>query len=97
MATVVTPGERTLAVTRSSDSMVQAWDLNTGEQVGQPLTGHEHRVVTVVVPPDGRTLAVTGSDDGTVRVWDLNSGEQVGQPLTGHEDRVIAVTTVVTP
>ncbi|WP_339125215.1 WD40 repeat domain-containing protein, partial [Pseudonocardia sp. D17] len=67
MTTVVTPDGRTLAITSSDDRTVRVWDLNTGDQIGQPLSGHGRRVVTVttVVTPDGRTLAITSSWDGT--------------------------------
>jgi WD40 repeat protein len=50
------PDGRTLAVTRSSDGTVRVWNLNTGDQVGQPLTGPGDCVVamaTVVTHPAG--------------------------------------------
>ena len=78
VATGVLPDGRLVAVTGSADGTVRVWDLTTGTQIGNPLTGHTHRVQAVAtgVLPDGRLVAVTDSDDGTVRVWDLATGRQ---------------------
>ncbi|MBI4569733.1 MAG: hypothetical protein HY719_15180 [Planctomycetes bacterium] len=62
------------AVVVGFDEKVRVWDLDSGEQVGKPLEGHEGKVYAVSVTRDGR-YAVTGGKDGTVRVWDLGSGE----------------------
>ncbi|MEV7356930.1 hypothetical protein AB0O19_18205, partial [Kitasatospora sp. NPDC091276] len=80
-ATAVVDG-RPLAVTGGDDGTVRTWDLTTGDQVGEPLTGHTGDVNTVATAVvDGRPLAVTGGDDGTVRTWDLTTGDQVGPEL----------------
>ncbi|MGW1102430.1 WD40 repeat domain-containing protein, partial [Streptomyces sp. NPDC002540] len=71
-----------VAVTGSSDGKVRVWDLPTGQQIGEPLTGHAggvRAVATTVV--DGRPVAVTGSDDNTARVWDLATGRLVEREL----------------
>ncbi|MER7141373.1 hypothetical protein ABT358_33225, partial [Streptomyces sp. NPDC000341] len=62
------------------------WDPDTGQQVGEPLTGHTNSVeaVAAFTTTDGRTLLATGSTDDTVRIWDPDTGQQVGEPLTGH-------------
>jgi WD40 repeat protein len=65
---------RTVAVTAGWDGTVRVWDLSTGQQVGDPLTGHWGEVEAVACTTlNGRTVAVTTGDDGTVRVWDLTA------------------------
>jgi hypothetical protein len=78
---------------------VRVWDLGTGRQHGDPLTGHTGlvRAVATTTLPDGRSVAVTGGEDGTVRVWDLDTGRQHGDPLTGRTGRVLAVATITLP
>lgn len=43
------------------------WNVETSEQPGQPLQGHDSPVISVAWPPDGDLLATGGSDD-TVRL-----------------------------
>ncbi|MBI4569732.1 MAG: DUF4062 domain-containing protein [Planctomycetes bacterium] len=74
------------AVTGGDDGTVRVWDVDTGQQIGQPMEGHKDQVAAVAVTPDGRR-AVSGGDDGTVLVWDLDSGKQVCQPLKGHRKK----------
>jgi len=63
------------------------WDVASGKQHGQPLTGHINAVQDVAFSSDG-TLLATVSTDETVRLWDVASGKQHGQPLTGHTNAV---------
>ncbi|MFD4644835.1 WD40 repeat domain-containing protein, partial [Streptomyces sp. NPDC058441] len=73
---------------------VRIWDLATGHQLGEPLTGHTRAVNAVATAEvNGRPVAVTGSEDHTVRIWDLATGHQLGEPLTGHTRAVNAVAT----
>src|SRR6478672_8088018 len=70
-------------VSGSFDATVRLWDAETGQPVGQALTGHTNVVTSVAFSPDGRRI-VSGSYDNTVRVWDAATGQPVGQPFTGH-------------
>ena len=79
---------RPVIVSGSYDRTVRVWDLESGEPVLGPLTGHDDTVSAVAVGErHGRPVIVSGSDDQTVRVWDLESGEPVLGPLTGHDGR----------
>ena len=58
-------------VSGSQDRSVRLWDVETGQQIGQPLEGHADHVNSVSFSPDGRRI-VSGSKDQTVRLWDIN-------------------------
>jgi len=77
-------------VSGSFDATVRLWDAETGQPVGQALTGHTNVVTSVAFSPDGRRI-VSGSYDNTVRVWDAATGQPVGQPFTGHTAGVSGV------
>jgi WD40 repeat protein len=70
-------------VSGSDDRTVRVWDAGSGQQIGEPLTGHTAGVISVAFSPDGKRI-VSRSRDNTVRVWDAGSGQQIGAPLTGH-------------
>src|SRR6476469_17582 len=77
-------------VSGSFDATVRQWEAETGQPVGQALTGHTNVVTSVACSPDGRRI-VSGSYDNTVRVWDAATGQPVGQPFTGHTAGVSGV------
>jgi WD40 repeat protein len=62
------------------DHNVRVWNADTGEQIGQPLTGHTGRITSVAFSPNGQQVASV-SDDGELRVWDIRNGRQVGEPI----------------
>ena len=73
---------RPVIISGSPDKTVRVWDLETGQPVLDPLTGHRERVSAVAVGErQGRPVIVSGSDDRTVRVWDLDSGRPLLGPL----------------
>ena len=73
-----------------TDKTVRVWDANTGQPIGQPLTGHTDPVMGVAFSPDG-TRIVSGSADKTLRLWDADTGQPIGAPLTGHTETVTSV------
>ncbi|MFI5771053.1 WD40 repeat domain-containing protein [Streptomyces sp. NPDC051658] len=76
------------------DDTVRAWDLSTGEPVGEPLSVAHGRLATVAaVQMDGRALLVSGGWDGLVRVWDPATGREAAEPVGGHQGWVTAVAT----
>jgi WD40 repeat protein len=79
----------TRIVAASADNTLRVWDVDTGQPVGQPLTGHTDTVWSVGFSSDGHR--VVGSGDKTVRVWDAATGKPIGEPLTGHTDAVSKV------
>ena len=69
---------------------VRIWDVETGEQVGEPLIGHTDKIEDIAFSPDGQLLA-TGSADSNVIVWDFYSREPIGDPLIAHQSGVSGI------
>lgn len=83
------PAEPLLASV-GGDSQVHVWDLDTLEESGEPLIGHDNATGDVVFLGDGDRM-LTASEDGTVRLWDLERREPIGSPLVGHDGIVFGV------
>jgi hypothetical protein len=86
------------------DYTICVWDADTGELIGEPLTGHTDRIQALAIGRvGGRDVIVSGADDQidlggyhvrvepTVRIWDVAASRPVGEPLRGHTGNVTAV------
>ena len=70
---------------------MRVWDADTGQPIGEPLTGHTGEVNSVAFSPDGhadrlRQLTTTRCGCGTP-----TPANPSAQPLTGHTDAVSSV------
>ncbi|KAG8707426.1 hypothetical protein FRC09_001830 [Ceratobasidium sp. 395] len=83
------PNGACLASCSKDSNIIQIWNADTGDLVGQLLEGHTKSVSSVAYSPDGACI-VSGSQDGTIRVWDAHTGQIVGQPLS-HTSSVNSV------
>jgi WD40 repeat protein len=72
------------------DGALRLWDLGSGDQIGEPLTGHHDGIQDIAFQPHGNLLATAGWDN-TIRLWDLTKHEPADAPLTGHTDRPITL------
>ena len=62
-------------VSGGEDGLIRRWDLDSGEPVGEPLTGHKGRANAQYLS-DGRRIISIG-DDKTVRTWDADTGAAI--------------------
>ncbi|MFI0938590.1 WD40 repeat domain-containing protein [Streptomyces sp. NPDC021020] len=80
------------------DGTVRIWDVATGEQVGEPLTGHRSTVFCVCAFPDpdsaGRWLLAGVGGDGKLVLWDPESGRTEGRVIAEYPDSLITVCAV---
>ena len=65
---IFSPDGKILLGSKSLESRLQLWDVDTGISLGT-LLGHTEPIETLVFSHDGKTLA-SGSEDGTVLLWD---------------------------
>lgn len=86
----VSPDGRMLVSGGTANTLIR-WDILTGQQIGEPLSGHNGRINSVAFSPDGRLIASSSSDQ-TVRFWDAETGEAIGEPLAGHTSEVWGLT-----
>jgi WD40 repeat protein len=69
----------------STSGEVRLLDVETGEWVGPPSTGHNAAVHSVDYAPNGATFA-TGGEDQAIVFWDAISGAPLYRALPGQSD-----------
>jgi WD40 repeat protein len=68
--------DRRLLASGGKDHTLILWDLDSGRQLGPPLTAHTDTVTGLAFTPDGARLA-SNSYDGTIRIWDVPARRQL--------------------
>jgi WD40 repeat protein len=74
----------------AAHGVVRFYDVTTGTECGEALTGQKDEVTAAAFTPDGRTLA-TGHPDGLVRLWDLSTRQEKAD-FRPRDGRVLALT-----
>lgn len=72
------------------DGSITLWDIESRQQLGQPLLGHTSLVFDLAFSPNGNILA-SGDDEGVIILWDVTSGQRIGDALTGHSEGIQAL------
>ncbi|KAG2350120.1 WD40 repeat-like protein [Suillus weaverae] len=83
------PGTRLLA-TCSDDKSIRVWDLDTWEQVGEPLLGHNTAVWRVAASPDGRWIVSSG-ENGSILAWEVATNKPSVHTFKSHTNTVLGV------
>jgi len=69
--------DRRMAALGLANGEIELLELNSGQIIGQPLSGHRGAVRSLAFSPGGDKLASGGSDK-TVMVWDVHSQKGLG-------------------
>ncbi len=73
---------------RDNESTVRIWNVNSGRQIGRPITP-PGRLWKAVFSPNGQRI-LTGCGDKMARLWDANTGLQIGTGMR-HNHEVVDV------
>ncbi len=85
----------TLVTSIGADNSAHVWDLESGESLGDPLTGLAYNGTLPYCPApavgrvDGRLVAVSAFSR-EVRVWDLTTMSPLGEPLCGGGNSLVS-------
>jgi len=71
------------------NAIVVLWDMETKQQIGQPLADHTDSVNSVVFSPDDKYL-FSGSWDKTIIQWDVASQKAI-ERFVGHNDLIYTI------
>lgn len=81
-----------ILATGSHDKTIRLWNVETGEQIGNPLLGHTELINSLAFSPNGNIIA-SGSWDDQVILWDVSTpaGPIILGALPGKSERVISL------
>jgi WD40 repeat protein len=77
-------------ISGGANDTVRVWDTDTGQPVGQPITGQASTDTNLALSGDGRHV-VFCSGDTTLRVWDAVTGQPAGSPMTSRAGAITSV------
>ena len=82
-----------LVAAGSRSGFISFWDPETGNQIGEPILGHESGVNSIDFSPDGKIIVSGGWDfpSHSVKIWDVKTRKLVGRPLEGHTSGILSV------
>ncbi len=63
---------------QQEEKTIKLWNVETGTEILDPLTGHEDRVYSVAFSPNGTILA-SGTDNETIILWRLVDLKEIGK------------------
>ncbi|UGT39312.1 serine/threonine protein kinase [Nocardia yamanashiensis] len=89
LALAFTPDGGTLII-GGKDNTARYFEVASGRELGNPLTGHSNSIRALAISADGALLA-TGSEDMTVRLWDAHTRQPLGSPLTAQTNAIRAL------
>ena len=81
---VFSPDGKKLIVSTSQD-VIRAWDVETGEIINT-FRGHRERIRVMTVSPDGTRLASVGFR-GNIKLWDLGTFEGLSQVISRSDSK----------
>jgi WD40 repeat protein len=74
--------DSSLVATESQEGTIRLWNTATGERVGDPIRGHDGKLVTAMHFTRDGTGLVTAGVDGTVRLWSVDPHHLTRRILT---------------
>ena len=83
--------DASLIATGGEDNVICIWNVDTGQQVGTDLAGHNDWVMDLAFSPDG-ALLVSGSMDTSILFWKMDDLAASAEPLpSGHSAGVMSL------
>jgi WD40 repeat protein len=82
--TVAFSPDGTLLASGSDDETVRFWDVESGRMIGEPLHGHQGRVMSVAFSPAGDRLVSCSLNDRLI-LWDVKERRVLEEPLGRHD------------
>jgi WD40 repeat protein/serine/threonine protein kinase len=86
----LSPDGRRLAAARTRSTVIDLWDLQTGERLST-LPPHERQLLSVIFDPSGeRLLSAEAFPQNTLRLWEVKTGRLIRE-MRAHRNQVTAL------